>query len=903
MSLLPGSFIGPYEVVAPLGVGGMGEVYRARDTRLHREVALKLLPPTFAADPDRLARFTREAQTLAALNHPNVAQIYGLDETATGPVLVIELVEGETLAERIARDEGRGLPQDEALAIARQIAEALEAAHERGIVHRDLKPANVKMRPDGTVKVLDFGLAKAVEGWRGDAADSGLANSPTFTANATQAGMILGTAAYMAPEQATGRPVDRRADIWAFGCVLFEMLTGRGLFHGDSVGEILAAVLRDAPALHTLPPTTPRGVRRLLDRCLQREPKKRLRDIGDARLELDAVENEPEVLRPTPQKRFAAGTVAAWAAISIALAGLAGAAGWSLKRNPGIPLRKLEVAIPATGVSIGTVRLSPDGTRLAYVAGDRLFVRRLDTVGPHDLGPVPSGTDVLAWSPDSTMMALTSGDGKLRKIAAAGGPMLVVSELPDTRRAIGLVWLDSGIVAAVWRSSLYRVDPRGGTMSRWLALDAATEIDFHALAALPDGRVVFATHRQNNEYPLESFDGTNRVLLHPPSTVSSVAYSPTGHLLAVKGGDNHGLWAIPFGRQGLAADDAVLVAPQADWVTASADGTIVFVSSDSTGDDAFELVAVNRAGQGARVLKSSSPMISTPAVSPDGRRVAFVLGAYYPVNTPTGSSKRSVWVHQLDPPADIRLTPEDGDLGMPAWFPGGDRVVIMDQLSQIGRHNAVTFATDGSGTRHGLVGGCCGGQVTPDGDQLLFAVEERGALHLRHGPIGANGRVETAQKVFAGDPEPTVCCYDRFALSPSGRLLAYVDVNPSGQATLLLTRFPGAEGRWHVATGQGRNAFSWVRWARKTNELFFFKDAGAGRVQLMAVTVTDGNTVAVSPPTPLFDASRDLPGGYDVSPDGKTFYLARQVAATTDAPKAQRYVVIQNWAAELAWKH
>jgi serine/threonine-protein kinase len=695
--------------------------------------------------------------------------------------------------------------------------------------------------------------------------------------------------------------VDGRADIWAFGCVLFEMLTGRGLFHGNSVSEILAAVLRDAPPLHTLPAATPPGVRRLLDRCLQRELKKRLRDIGDARLELDAVENEPEVLPPTRPTRSVAGAVATWAAIAVALAGLAGTAGWFLKRSASLPLRKLEIAIPASGVSMGTVQLSPDGTRLAYVATDRLFVRHLDTLGPHDLGPVPPGTEVLAWSPDTTMIALASGDGKIRKIAAAGGPVLVVSDMPDTHRAIGLVWLDSGIVAAVWRSGLYRVDSRGGTMSRWLDLDAATEVDFHALAALPDGRVAFATHRQNNEYPIESFDGTNRVVLHPPSAVASLAYSPTGHLLVVKGGLNPGLWAMPFGRQGLAADDAVLVAPEADWVTASADGTMVFVSTDSAAD-AFELVAVNRAGQNGRVVKASSPEISTPAVSPDGLRLALVLGAYGRPNMPTGGSKRSVWLHQLAPPADIRLTPEDGDYGIPAWFPGGDRVVITDHLSQIGGHNSVALAADGSGTRHELVGGCCG-QVTPDGRQVLFALEERGALRLRHGSIGTNGRVETAQKVFAGDPEPTVCCGDRFALAPSGRLLAYVDVNPSGQATLLLTRFPGAEGRWHVATGQARDAISGVHWSRKTSELFFLKDTGAGRAQLMAVTVTDGTSVVVSPPTMLFDfALRDLPNGYDVSPDGKTFYLARQVAATSDRPQAQRYVVIQNWVAEFERK-
>jgi hypothetical protein len=898
MSLLPGSSIGPYEIVGPLGVGGMGEVYRARDTRLHREVALKLLPTTFASDPDRLARFTREAQTLAAVNHPNIAQIYGLDETGTGPVLVIELIEGETLAERMARAERRGLPLDEALAIARQIAEALDAAHERGIVHRDLKPANVKLRPDGTVKVLDFGLAKVVEAWREDASPSGLANSPTFTANATQAGMILGTAAYMAPEQATGKPVDRRADIWAFGCVLFEMLTGRALFQGSSVSEILAAVLRDAPPLQALPATTPPGVRRLLDRCLQRDPRKRLRDIGDARLELDAVANDPEVPVPAPQKRSLA-AAATWAAIAVALAALAGVAGWSLSRDVRLPLRKLEIALPAG--SPATVQLSPDGTRLTYGATDRLFVRHLDALDPHDLGPVPPGTEVLAWSPDTTMIALASGDGKIRKIATAGGPLLVVSDMPDTHRAIGLVWLDSGIVAAVWRSGLYRVDPRGGPMSRWLAIDPETEVDFHALAPLPDGRAAFATHRQNNEYPIESFDGTNRVVLHPPSAVASLAYSPTGHLLVVKGGLNPGLWAMPFGRQGLAADDAVLVAPAADWVTASADGTLVYLSTDSAAD-AFDLVAVNRAGQEARVLKSSAPMISAPAVSPDGLRVAFVLGAYGRPNMPTGGNTRSVWVHRLNPPADIRLTPEDGDYGSPAWFPSGDRVVITDRISQIGRHTSVALAADGSGTRHELIGGCCG-QAAPDGRQLLFALEERGALRLRRGSIGASGRLEAAQKVFDRDPEPTVCCGDRFALSPDGRLLAYVDVNPSGQATLLLTRFPGADGRWHIATGQGRDAITAVRWSRKTNELFFVKDTGTGRGQLMAATVTGGNAVGVSPPTPLFDiALRDLPGGYDVSPDGKTFYLARRVAATSDAPRAQRYVVVQNWVSELERK-
>jgi hypothetical protein len=347
----------------------MGEVYRARDTRLNREVALKLLPPTFSADPERLARFTREAQTFALLNHANIAYIYGLEETATGQMLVMELVEGETLADRIARTDRRGIPLEEALSITRQIADAVEAAHDRGIVHRDLKPANVKIRPDGMVKVLDFGLAKALQ--RGDAPD--LANSPTFTGLGTQAGVILGTAAYMAPEQATGKPVDKRADIWAFGCVFLEMLTGCRAFRGNSVSEILAAVLRDAPPLETLPPTTPSAVRRLLDRCLQRDPAKRLRDIGDARIELDAAGIEPAV--PAPRRtRSIAGAAAMSATV---VAALAAGAVWLLKPDASPPLRKSELALPATGVAPGTVRLSPDGSR------DELLFLKTDTANPN----------------------------------------------------------------------------------------------------------------------------------------------------------------------------------------------------------------------------------------------------------------------------------------------------------------------------------------------------------------------------------------------------------------------------------------------------------------------------------------------------------------------------------------
>ena len=414
------------------------------------------------------------------------------------------------------------------------------------------------------------------------------------------------------------------------------------------------------------------------------------------------------------------------AAISATLvAVLAAGAVWLLKPDASPPLRKLELALPATGVALGTVQLSPDGTRVAYVAGDHLFVRRLDDLDPQDLGSVPPGTEVLAWSADATTMAFASTDGKIRKIAATRGQPLVVSDLPDTRRAIGLVWLGSDIIAAVWRSGLYRVDARGGTMARWLNLNAATEVDFHALVSLPDGRVVFATHRQNNEYPIESFDGTNRVLLHPPTLVGGLAYSPTGHLLVVKGGHNPGLWAMRLRRDGLDADSALQLAPEADWVSASADATMVFAATHSAGN-AFELVAVNRAGQDVRVLKPFAPIMSWPTVSPDGRRLVYVQGAHDRTNMPTGLSKRSVWVHQVEPPSDIRLTPEEGDYGMPAWFSSGDRVLITEALSPVGRYRLIALAPDGSGAQSQLADGCCA-QVTPDGSRL--AVRARRPRH------------------------------------------------------------------------------------------------------------------------------------------------------------------------------
>ncbi|HYX82041.1 MAG TPA: protein kinase, partial [Gemmatimonadales bacterium] len=488
MSIAIGSRLGPYEIVGSLGAGGMGEVYRARDTRLHREVAIKVLPDLFAADPERLGRFEREAKTLAALNHTHIAQIYGFEQSGDTSALVMELVEGEDLAQRIARG---AIPLDEALAIARQIADALEAAHELGIIHRDLKPANIKVRPDGTVKVLDFGLAKAA------VPDVAVANSPTFTAAATQMGMIIGTAAYMAPEQARGKAIDKRADIWAFGCVLYEMLTGHQAFAADTVTDIVAAVVKSDPDWTVLPADTPPRLRELLRRCLDKEPRKRLRDIGDARLELDAISAVGHVTDPILRPGARLPPSSSWsprvpwiAAAAAAIAALAVAA-VHLSEKPADSEAINLALLPPAGAVFHEIELSPDGRKIAFTAQDgtgrtQLWIRSLDSPTPRALNAT-QGASYPFWSPDSRSVAFFA-QGKLKKVPDSGGPPQVLAEAPVGR---GGTWNRDGVIVFAPRLDdvLYRVADVGGEAIPVTRLDPALGHYSHRLQRfLPDGR-------------------------------------------------------------------------------------------------------------------------------------------------------------------------------------------------------------------------------------------------------------------------------------------------------------------------------------------------------------------------------------------------------------------------------
>ena len=488
--LAPGSRIGVFEVIGLLGEGGMGKVYRARDTRLNRDVALKILPDMFAADPDRLARFTREAQTLAALNHPHIAHIHGLEESAGVRAFVMELVEGEDLSQRIAR--GR-MPLDEALPIARQIAEALEAAHEQGIIHRDLKPANIKVTPDGTVKVLDFGLAKALDPLMSTSSDAN--NSPTLSIHATQAGVILGTAAYMSPEQARGRPVDKRSDVWSFGCVLFEMLSGTRAFDGEDATEIIAAVVKMPPDWAALPADVPAPLVTLIRRCLEKDRKLRIGDIAVARfLMADGAALEGSSTAGAPRSRV--GTIAATSVAALLGVALATLAFIHFRELPHVPpVVRFQVAVPegSAFASAGAV-ISPDGAQLAFAARGaagmvQLWVQPFDSLVARPLTGTEGASDPV-WSADSRFLAFAQLD-RLRKIAVSGGAPQTVCEFQPPWR--GASWSDAGeILFGTATQGLFRVPEAGGPAAVVTTVDPSRNERFHSSPFfLPDGRHFF----------------------------------------------------------------------------------------------------------------------------------------------------------------------------------------------------------------------------------------------------------------------------------------------------------------------------------------------------------------------------------------------------------------------------
>ena len=638
MALAPGTHLGPYEVVAPLGAGGMGEVYRARDTKLKRDVALKILPEAFRLDAERLARFKREAQMLASLNHPNIAAIYGFEESDGVQALVLELVEGPTLADRIAQGP---IPLDEALPIAKQIAEAVEAAHEQGIIHRDLKPANVKVRGDGTVKILDFGLAKALEpaGMALQSGPSTLTQSPTITTPAmTQMGVILGTAAYISPEQAKGRPADKRSDIWAFGCVLYETLTGRRAFDGTSTSEVMAKVIEREPDFGALPATTPLSIRRLLHRCFEKDPKDRLRDIGDARFELkETVAKERRdvaEIAPTKHSYLRPGAIAV-AIIVITIVG--GMLVMSRVRPPSVEagLRQF-VMLPPEGTAFGggvidrtpPFAISPDGLRLAFVATDGsghrlLWVRPLSSLNAAPLGGTEGATEPF-WSPDGSLLAFFAG-GKLKKVNVAGGAPVSLADAPT---GSGGTWSRDGVIvfAPSTQSGLLRISEAGGTPTPVTRLSPSGDFGHVYPQFLPDGRhflyLVRATPSRKGIYVgLLGSPDSKRIV----EAREKARYAPPGYLLFLRDGR---LMAQAFDASRLElSGDAVPVAESVAFI--STDGRASYDVSDS-GALVYRANGLLAASQPVWVDRSGKTIenvgepgdYQTASLSPDRSRMA-----------------------------------------------------------------------------------------------------------------------------------------------------------------------------------------------------------------------------------------------------------------------------------------
>ena len=861
MPLAPGTRLGPCEILAPIGAGGMGEVYRARDTKLDRDVAIKVLPPSFAQDPERLARFEREAKVLASLNHPNIAQIYGLEDLA----LVMELVEGQTL-------QGP-LPLDTALNYARQIADALEAAHEKNIIHRDLKPANIMITPAGVVKILDFGLAAVAQ----SSDPSNPANSPTLTISPTRAGMILGTAAYMSPEQARGKTVDKRADIWAFGVVLFEMLSGQRLFEGETISDTLAQVLTKEPDWNQVPAK----VRRLLMKCLEKDPKKRLRDIGDA---WELLEDQAAIAPSRSRLSWIA------AVLGLALLAVSGLL-WRATRpldQPLKPLIRLDVDL-GPEVSLDSSRgadviISPDGTRIVYVSQNRLFTRRLDQPTATELAGT-EGTVSPFFSPDGQWVAFFAAE-HLNKISVEGGAAVTLCDAllsPD-----GGSWGPEGNIIANLSSIpfLSSVASSGGAptpitqMSRGEAVHVWPQI-------LPGGKAVLFTA---NVLSISNFDSADIEVMsladrHRKTLVRGGTfgrYSASGHLLYINRGR---LFAVPFDQAKLqirgtpipvledVAYDTLNGSAQLDL---SQSGTLVYRSGKGSG--LFTAQWLDAKGN-AQPLLAKPGFYGRPTLSPDGRRLALEVNG------------KDIWVYDLERDTMTPLT-FAGRANVPVWSPDGRYIAFAsgEGMSWI--------RADGAGQPRPLTHSKnlqIPWSFTPDGKRLAFIESSaRNALDLWTVPLESD-----SSGLRAGTPEafletPADERYPSF--SPDGKWMAYSS-DESGTPEIYVRAFPDRGGKWQISSGGG----AYPMWSRTGRELFF--ETVDNLIMVTAYTVK-GDSFEPGKPG-LWSTKKLIQGransnkNFDLAPDGKRI-VAIMSADSPESQQSQNHVIfLENFFDEL----
>jgi serine/threonine protein kinase/Tol biopolymer transport system component len=936
LALPPGTRLGVYEVTAQIGEGGMGQVYRATDTKLKRQVAIKILPPSVAADRDRIARFQREAEVLASLNHPNIAAIYGLEESAGTTALVMELVDGDDLSVLIARGP---IALPETLQIARQIADALEAAHEQGIIHRDLKPANIKVRADGTVKVLDFGLAKAMDpAGASSPSASALANSPTITSPAmpwrsghseqgrgTEMGMILGTAAYMSPEQAKGRAVDKRADIWAFGVVLYEMLTGRRAFEGEDVSDLLVAVLSKDVDLGVLPAGTPPAVVTLIRRCITRDPKKRLRDIGDVRLMLEdpasldlAVPASSSTTAPAPSLVPVWRRVLPWAvAAALGVALVSALVTWAPWRSTPAPTpRRLLVSLGAdaslvTDRGAGAV-LSPDGRMLAFSARQdnqtRLFIRKLDELQATPLAGT-EGALYPFFSPNGQWIAFFAG-AKLRKVSVVGGAAV---DLCDIESGRGGTWVDDDTIifspSGGATTTLLRVPAAGGTPTPFGTLsEGATTQRWPQ--ALPGGNTVLylespstGTFEEAN-IVAASVPGDPSAKAGPPIVVMPGAYygryvpsglaSPKraeregGHLLYMQQGR---LFAVPFDPvrleavgQGVPAIEGLMWSATSGGaqVDVSREGTVAYVPGGVTVSLANSLDWITRDGTSSG-LRAARSQWANPRFSPDGRTIAMDI---------SDGRQRDIWVYDWAQDTLTQLTFDAGSDTNPVWTPDGKRITFTSDRARSGSpRNLYWVSADGTGEVTRLTespGEQYPASWHPSGRFLGFT-ENRGAtgwdaMILPMEGDAVQGWTAGKPTVFLGTPVHE----DTPMFSPDGRFVAYYSTEAGGAGYEVFVRpFPGPGGQWRASTNGGM----YPRWSATTRELLW-TDVAQFKVMFAPFSIA-GN--AFVPAKPQLWSPKGLSwiadgnSYYDVHPDGK-----RVAVASNEGEAVQDHVVIMS---------
>jgi eukaryotic-like serine/threonine-protein kinase len=889
MTIVAGTRLGSYEVVAPIGAGGMGEVYQAHDTKLGRDVAIKVLPEAFAHDPERLSRFHREAKMLASLDHPNIATIHGLEQSGGTSYLVMELVAGETLADRIKRDGA--IPVEDALGIAKQIAEALEAAHEKSIIHRDLKPANVKLTPEGKVIVLDFGLAKA---FAGDAAIDDPSNSPTLSAAATMQGAILGTAAYMSPEQARGKVCDKRTDIWAFGCVLYELLTGRQAFQGETTTEILAAVLRGEPDWQALPASTPVKIRDLLGRCLQKDLRRRLHDAADARIEIEEAQAAPAVAESTApvkgiRKLGRRALILGAGALLLGAIGI-GIAIWNLKPAPSAPVSRSVFSLPA-GQRFGrfdlpALALSPDGSHMVYVANlggtQQLYLRSMDSF---EAKPISGTEGAVApfFSPDGQWIGFFA-EGKLKKISVNGGAAVTLCSATTGNVATGATWgtNDTIVFQNLAAGALWQISAAGGTPKRLNTLNKG-EFSNRWPAFLPSAQaVLFAagvgatagwSTPQLALYRLDTGERRNLV-----SGGTRPSYAPTGHLLYVQGGT---LMAVPFDLRRMEITGTPV--PMVEGVMQSFSAGMAQYSISENGSLAYltggvqggqnTLVWVDRKGA-EQPLPAPPHSYRSPRVSPDGKRVAVALDEL----------GGHAWIYDLARDTLTRLTFEAGGTINIAWTRDGMRLAFNSGAPA----SLFWQAADGSGKSERL--------TTSENQQnpISWAPDGQALAYMETNPATnadiwilrlSDRKAQAFLRTSAYESAPQ--------FSPDGRWLAYVS-DESGRYEIYVQPFPEPGGKYQISTDGATEPV----WNPNGRELFFRSGA-----KMMAVDITSQPNFSAGKPRMLFEGpylslQATIPS-YDISPDGRHFLMLKaseQTQATTQIN------VVLNWFEELKQK-